>query len=181
MAKHSQPQVRTIHWSIASSPLGDWLVAGTDRGVCLLYLDVERGRQELPAWRDRWEVGAEVREGTRGLETALRELRAYGQGKLRRFTTKLDLRGTDFQLRDWAGLLDIPFGEVWTYKRLAEHLGASGSYRAVGGANGKNPVPVIVPCHRVVACGGGLGGYTGGLHHKERLLVHEGALLPGQV
>lgn len=167
-----------IHWTVAHSPLGRWFVAATERGVCLLCLDVERGKRELAVWRDRWESAARIQEGERGLELVLGEILAYGRGDLRRFKAKLDLRGTGFQLRDWAGLLDIPFGEVWTYGRLAQHIGAPGSQRAVGGANGRNPVPVIVPCHRVVASGGGLGGYTGGLHHKERLLAHEGVLLP---
>ncbi len=87
----------------------------------------------------------------------------------------LDLRGSPFQLRVWRALLDIPFGERRTYGELAGTLGVPGAARAVGAANGKNPVAVLVPCHRVVAAGGRLGGYSGGLDTKRWLLAHEAA------
>ena len=93
------------------------------------------------------------------------------------FDLDLDLRGTPFQLRVWDELQRIPQGEVRTYGELAASLGQPGAGRAVGGANGRNPIPLIVPCHRVVASDG-LGGFTGGLEWKERLLAHEGVLLP---
>ncbi|MBJ03072.1 MAG: hypothetical protein CMK00_09405 [Planctomycetes bacterium] len=168
----------TVSWTVFSSSLGEWLVAATERGLCLLSLDVERGHGELAGWCKRHEPQAQVCEGPRQLVGTTQELRAYAAGEMRSFKTPLDLRGTEFQLRVWAGLCEIPHGQTWTYKQLAEHIGAPGSYRAVGGANGRNPVSVIVPCHRVVACGGGLGGYTGGLAHKVRLLAHEGVVLP---
>ncbi|MDP6955093.1 MAG: methylated-DNA--[protein]-cysteine S-methyltransferase [Planctomycetota bacterium] len=164
----------TVHWTVTPGFLGDWFVAATAAGVCLMCLDVTRGREELAAWCQRHEPRASVREGTRELAAVAAELEAYRRGELRRFETPLDLRGTEFQLRVWAGLCDIPFGEVWSYKQLARHIGADGSYRAVGGANGRNPVSLIVPCHRVVASGTGIGGYTGGLRHKRRFLENLG-------
>jgi methylated-DNA-[protein]-cysteine S-methyltransferase len=87
----------------------------------------------------------------------------------------LDLQGSDFQRLVWRALLDIPWGEVRTYGELAAALGRPGAARAVGAANGQNPVAILVPCHRVVAAGGRLGGYSGGLEVKRRLLAHEAA------
>jgi methylated-DNA-[protein]-cysteine S-methyltransferase len=87
----------------------------------------------------------------------------------------LDLQGSDFQRLVWRALLDIPWGEVRTYGELAAGLGRPGAARAVGAANGKNPVAILVPCHRVVAAGGQLGGYSGGLALKRELLAHEAA------
>jgi methylated-DNA-[protein]-cysteine S-methyltransferase len=107
------------------------------------------------------------------LEEAIEQLEAYAQGALKSFDLSLDLRGTPFQLRVWQALREIPFGEQRTYGQIAASLGQPGASRAVGGANGKNPIPLIVPCHRVVASNG-LGGFTGGLKWKECLLAHEG-------
>ncbi|WP_435973270.1 methylated-DNA--[protein]-cysteine S-methyltransferase [Streptomyces sp. Qhu_M48] len=104
---------------------------------------------------------------------AIRQLDAYFAGELTEFDLPLHLVGTDFQLRVWAELCRIPYGETRTYGELAELLGNAGASRAVGLANGKNPVGVIVPCHRVVGAGGGLTGYGGGLDRKQRLLAFE--------
>lgn len=96
------------------------------------------------------------------------------------------LRGTEFQVRVWQALKEIPRGQVWTYGELTAHIGLPGGARAVGSANGKNPIALVVPCHRVVGAGGRLGGYTGGLDIKRRLLAIEGAqctedrVFPGQ-
>ncbi|APE25029.1 MULTISPECIES: methylated-DNA--[protein]-cysteine S-methyltransferase [Streptomyces] len=104
---------------------------------------------------------------------AIRQLDAYFAGELTEFDLPLHLVGTDFQLRVWAELRRIPYGETRTYGELAELLGSPGASRAVGLANGKNPVSVIVPCHRVIGAGGGLTGYGGGLDRKQRLLAFE--------
>ncbi|WP_306326628.1 methylated-DNA--[protein]-cysteine S-methyltransferase [Streptomyces venezuelae] len=104
---------------------------------------------------------------------AIRQLDAYFAGELTDFDLPLHLVGTDFQLRVWAELRRIPYGETRTYGELAELLGSPGASRAVGLANGKNPVSVIVPCHRVIGAGGGLTGYGGGLDRKQRLLAFE--------
>ena len=102
-------------------------------------------------------------------ETA-RQLAEYFARTRRAFQLPLDLRGTPFQLQVWNALLRIPYGETRTYGQLALQLGHSGAARAVGAANGANPVSIIVPCHRVIAAGGGLGGYGGGLYRKRFLL-----------
>jgi O-6-methylguanine DNA methyltransferase len=107
---------------------------------------------------------------------AVRQLRAYFAGQLRRFDLPLDMRGTDFQLRVWRELERIPFGETRSYLQIAEAIGAPRAVRAVGAANGANPIPIVVPCHRVIGASGKLVGYGGGLPLKKRLLQLEGAL-----
>jgi methylated-DNA-[protein]-cysteine S-methyltransferase len=107
---------------------------------------------------------------------AVRQLRAYFAGQLRRFDLPLDMRGTDFQLRVWRELERIPYGETRSYLQIAEAIGAPRAVRAVGAANGANPVPIVVPCHRVIGASGKLVGYGGGLPLKKRLLQLEGAL-----
>ena len=107
---------------------------------------------------------------------AVRQLRAYFSGKLRRFDLPLDLRGTEFQLRVWRELETIPFGETRSYGQIAAAIDAPRAVRAVGAANGANPIPIVVPCHRVIGAAGTLVGYGGGLPLKKRLLELEGAL-----
>jgi O-6-methylguanine DNA methyltransferase len=105
-------------------------------------------------------------------------LRAYFEGALRQFTLPLDLQGTPFQLCVWRELQTIPFGEFRTYSGIAQAIGAPRAVRAVGAANGANPVAIVVPCHRVIGSGGQLVGYGGGLPLKKRLLDLERCTLP---
>lgn len=163
-----------IHTSAVELSFGTVHLTCTASGLCLTVLGSERARGQLQAWMDRHEPDAQVVETTAGLEEVIAQLEAYDAGSLREFDLALDLRGTPFQLRVWEELQRIPHGEVRTYGELATSLGQPGASRAVGGANGRNPIPLIVPCHRVVASDG-LGGFTGGLEWKERLLVHEAA------
>lgn len=103
------------------------------------------------------------------------ELAEYFAETRTRFTVRLAPGGTPFELRCWEALLAIPYGETRTYAEIARAVGNPKGFRAVGSANHKNPIPIIIPCHRVVASGGGLGGYGGGLHLKRRLLALEQA------
>jgi len=145
------------------SPLGWLTIEATDQGVVGLVFG-ERGPVQ-PA----------VSTLARGhLDAARRALADYFAGRAPQLPA-LDLKGTDFQRLVWRTLLGIPFGEVLTYGELAAQLGHPGAARAVGAANGRNPVAILVPCHRVVAAGGRLGGYAGGLEVKRRLLAHEAA------
>ena len=105
---------------------------------------------------------------------AEQELREYFAGRRRTFTVKLDLEGTEFQRKAWQAMRKIPFGETISYGDQARKVGKPKAYRAVGSANGKNPIPIIVPCHRVLASDGSLGGYSLGLSMKRRLLALEG-------
>jgi O-6-methylguanine DNA methyltransferase len=103
-------------------------------------------------------------------------LRAYLEGRLTGFTVSVDLRGTPFQTRVWRALGEIPYGRTRSYAEVAAAIGRPRAVRAVGAANGANPVPIVVPCHRVIGAGGGLTGYGGGLAMKRWLLVLEGVL-----
>jgi methylated-DNA-[protein]-cysteine S-methyltransferase len=107
------------------------------------------------------------------LEAAIVQLQEYFSGSRRAFDVPLDIAGTGFQRRVWMEVGRIPFGETNTYVQIARAIGAPGAARAVGAANGANPLPVFIPCHRVIASGGGLGGYGGGLRLKKWLLEHE--------
>jgi len=107
------------------------------------------------------------------LAEAARQLHAYFAGSLRRFDLPLDLAGTEFQRRVWMELTRIPYGETRSYQDVARAVGAPNAVRAVGAANGANPIPIVVPCHRVIGAGGKLVGYGGGLPLKRRLLALE--------
>ncbi len=107
------------------------------------------------------------------LRQAERELKAYFTGRLKKFTVPLDTQGTDFQTQVWAQLRKIPFGKTCSYRDIAQNIGNPKATRAVGTANGRNPIGIIVPCHRVIAADGTLGGYAGGLKIKEELLQLE--------
>ena len=107
------------------------------------------------------------------LAEAAKQLAAYFAGRLRRFDIPLDLRGTPFQRRVWAELIRIPYGETRSYGELARAIGNPNASRAVGASNGRNPVAIIVPCHRVIGSDGGLCGFGGGLEYKQRLLALE--------
>ncbi len=102
------------------------------------------------------------------------QLVEYFEGERREFTFTISLRGTPFDMTVWKALRGIPYGETMTYGELAQAIGILNGARAVGGANGRNPIPIVVPCHRVVAADGALGGYGGGLDLKRRLLKLEG-------
>jgi methylated-DNA-[protein]-cysteine S-methyltransferase len=104
------------------------------------------------------------------------QLTAYLEGRLRRFDLALDLEGTPFQVRVWRELERIPYGETRSYLQIAQALGSAKAVRAVGAANGANPIPIVVPCHRVIGASGSLVGYGGGLPLKKRLLALEGAI-----
>jgi methylated-DNA-[protein]-cysteine S-methyltransferase len=107
---------------------------------------------------------------------AARQLRAYFAGRLREFSLPLDIEGTDFQKRVWGQVAAIPYGETRSYLQISTALGSPRAVRAVGAANGANPVPIVVPCHRVIGAKGKLVGYGGGLAMKRRLLELEGAV-----
>jgi O-6-methylguanine DNA methyltransferase len=110
------------------------------------------------------------------LDETARQLRDYFAGARRAFTLPLAPQGTAFQLRVWAALATIPFGVCWSYRELAQAIGQPAAVRAVGAANGRNPLPIVLPCHRVIGADGSLTGFGGGLPIKQALLRLEGAL-----
>lgn len=107
------------------------------------------------------------------LVDAAQQLAEYFAGDRREFDLPLDLDGTDFQRQAWLALADVPYGETVSYGEQAERIGRPGASRAVGAANAKNPVPIVLPCHRVVGADGSLTGFAGGLELKRKLLAHE--------
>jgi methylated-DNA-[protein]-cysteine S-methyltransferase len=119
----------------------------------------------------------QLRESKPALAPWLRELNEYFAGERREFSLPLDLRGTEFQLACWHALLEIPYGETRSYRDIAQAIGHPHAYRAVGMSNNRNPVAIVVPCHRVIASSGSLCGYGGGLDIKRKLLDLEQARL----
>ncbi|HEM49049.1 MAG TPA: methylated-DNA--[protein]-cysteine S-methyltransferase [Caldithrix sp.] len=111
------------------------------------------------------------------LSDALKQLDEYFQGKRKDFSIPLDVRGTEFQMKVWNAVAKIGYGSIATYQDISKTIKNPKSMRAVGLANGKNPIPIIIPCHRIIGSNGRLTGYGGGLWRKEWLLCHEGSIL----
>ncbi len=127
----------------------------------------------------RWSVDGLQDASCATLDDAAAQLQAYFAGELIEFDLPLDLDGTDFQRQCWLALASIPYGQTVSYGEQARRLGLGpDAARAVGAANGQNPLPLVLPCHRVIGADGSLTGFGGGLHLKRFLLEHEGALLP---
>lgn len=153
---------------------GRYTAVLTPRGLARLGFP-DDDPAECARWLARWAPAAHVREHAPLLDTLAAQLDAYFAGRLRQFSVPLDLRGTPFQLRVWAELCTIGYGERRSYGALAAAIGAPRASRAVGAANGANPVPILVPCHRLVGADGGLIKYGGGLARKRWLLELEQA------
>jgi len=157
------------HWCVHDSPLGPLLLVADAAGA-LVRLRIGEAAPEAfvqPQWR----------RDEAALDEARRQIDEYFAGRRRHFTLALAPPGTAFRRQVWRALLDVPFGETVTYGQVARRIGKPGAARAVGQANGANPIPLIIPCHRVVAAQG-IGGYTGGLEIKRRLLALEGVEMP---
>jgi len=163
--------------AVCDSPLGPLAAEFTSSGA-LCRLDFLHGPIDAHIAARSADRGSPVRYDQAVASELALELDEYFAGRLRGFRQALELEGTDFQRAVWAALLEIPFGEVTSYGALAARLGKPGASRAVGAANGANPVPILVPCHRVIAADGGLGGFSAGLHNKRALLDLEGSLAP---
>ena len=154
---------KTIHYSRIDSPVGPLLLVVSERG--LVALEFGRGK-----------IGESWVESPERTAPYARQLADYFAGQRRAFYVPLDLRGTDFQKRCWRELLKIPYGETRSYADIARAIGNPAAVRAVGLANGQNPIAIVVPCHRVIGSDGSLTGYGGGLEVKRQLLELEGAL-----
>jgi O-6-methylguanine DNA methyltransferase len=157
------------------TPLGRVRLAASPVGLLRLALPRQGGAGFAGALR-RALPGAQELDWLPALDKAARELDEYFRGRRREFGVELDLRGTSFQLRVWHALLEIPFGQTRSYAEIARAVGRPGAARAVGLANGANPVAIVVPCHRVIAADGRLGGFSAGLDAKRRLLALEKSL-----
>ena len=161
-----------VRWSDINSPLGKLFVAVSDRGVCA----VEFGRRK-PKFVSRLETRARLEKNTRACAPILKQLREYLTGRRTHFDLPVDLSSlTPFQREVLAVTRRIPLGQAWSYQRVARAMGRARASRPVGQALGRNPIPIVIPCHRVIASDGTLGGYSGGagLKSKRWLLRHEG-------
>lgn len=169
-----------LHFKKFDSPVGPLFLAASKAGLVALEFDARLpGQQTIrPNPRDlRAENGTlKFVESDRELRPYVCELKQYFAGERRQFDFPLDLRGTQFQLGCWRALLNIPYGETRTYADIARAVDRPQGFRAVGMANNRNPVAIVVPCHRVIASDGTLCGYGGGLEIKRKLLELEGAL-----
>ncbi|GAA3986040.1 MULTISPECIES: methylated-DNA--[protein]-cysteine S-methyltransferase [Streptomyces] len=151
--------------TVTDSPYGPLTLVADDGVLCGLYMTGQRHRPPEEAFGARDDLPA--------FSEATDQLKAYFAGELKEFTLELRLHGTPFQRSVWEQLRAIPYGETRSYGELADALGSPTASRAVGLANGRNPVGIIVPCHRVVGANGSLTGYGGGLDRKQRLLDFE--------
>jgi O-6-methylguanine DNA methyltransferase len=161
-----------VHTASVDSPVGTLRLASTSAGLAYLELPHASGRG-MRGWLRRCLPGARVQEGFAPNKRAIAQVVEYLEGKRTAFDLDLDLRGTAFQLEVWTALRHIPYGETRSYSDVARTVERPGAVRAVGTANGANPVAIVVPCHRVIQSSGRLGGYGGGLELKAKLLAME--------
>ncbi len=156
--------MKAVYYTTYESPVGLLLLAGeSDALRCVSFESSKRSAPPGAGWKLDKEPFAEV----------VRQLQAYFRGELKEFDLPLAMEGTEFQLRVWNALRTIPYGETISYAQLAERIGKPKAVRAVGLANGSNPIPIIVPCHRVIGSDGSLTGFGGGLSTKKMLLELE--------
>lgn len=169
VALHAKPEYA---YTVISTPIGELRLVGSERGLAaILWKKEKAGRVPLAlgSRNDSHPILAE----------AQRQLAEYFAGTRRTFDLALDFSGTDFQKRVWKALLTVPFGQTVSYADIAKKIGSPKAVRAVGAANGRNPISIIAACHRVIGTSGALTGYAGGMQAKAALLAHEGLLLDG--
>lgn len=166
------PNAPTRHvYKTMASPVGMLTLVASHAGLAAVLWENDRPSRVPLDYEQRDDDHPLLCEGER-------QLAEYFDGQRTRFTVPLDLAGTAFQRRVWEALLTIPFGETRSYRQIAQQIGSPDAVRAVGAANGRNPVSIITPCHRVIGTGGALTGFAGGLDAKAFLLAHEGVRLP---
>ena len=159
-------RIDSLSWSELESPFGSLLAAASECGLAILMRTDSR-------YMPQGERGKHC-PGLPLFTELSRQLEAYAAGERREFSVPLDPHGTEFQLRVWQALLRIPWGSTTSYLQLARELGNEGAVRAVGHANGRNPIHILIPCHRVIGGDGSLRGYAGGIGMKQQLLEIEG-------
>jgi O-6-methylguanine DNA methyltransferase len=158
------------------SRIGRIYVASTDVGVCKLSVPRE-SKKDFFEWLKRHFEIETISDNRAKNKEIIDQLTRYFNGRLAKFTCPIDLMGTPFQIRVWKELFKIPYGSTITYKHLARRVHAPKAFQAVGRANGANPLPIIIPCHRVIGSDGSLVGYAYGVKTKEFLLRLEGAIM----
>lgn len=174
--------MRTIRcvWDKYDSPVGDLLFFASEHGLCQIeFLTATKSMEEIMGqlrlkWEQQYLAPVNIEQHSQELTPYITQVNAYFRGERTTFDLPLQLYGTEFQKRVWQQLCHIPYGEVWSYKDVATAIGSPKAVRAVGGANNRNPISIIVPCHRVIGANRSLVGYGGGLDIKQRLLRLEG-------
>jgi methylated-DNA-[protein]-cysteine S-methyltransferase len=171
MTQNDSPIVKTA----ITTPIGVLTLSATAQGLTGVYFEENRhgpSPEEIDGWRLLGDDSADS-AAAEVLARAREQLEEYFAGHRRDFELPFAPRGTDFQQKVWLALREIPFGDVTSYSVIAERIGSPKAVRAVGAANGRNPLPVVVPCHRVVGANGDLTGFGGGIERKKWLLEHE--------
>jgi methylated-DNA-[protein]-cysteine S-methyltransferase len=165
-----------VYCTSFDSKIGHLYIASTEKGLCKISIPKE-SKKDFFDWLSLHFDDEDVVDNKSRNKDVIDQLTRYFNGKLAKFSVPLDQIGTSFQLRVWRELLKIPYGTTITYKQLARRAGVPRGFRAVGTANGANPLPIVVPCHRVIGHDGSLGGYSAGVKTKEFLLRLEGAII----
>ncbi len=174
--RRSDQEKGQLSWCSIPSPIGPLVVVSSVRGLSRIVVGGEPSGS-LERWAALHFPGAELVESASRNQMYIGELNRYFDRTLERFESPLDLKGSDFQLLVWTELRKIPYGSTVTYGELARRIGLPQAQQAVGRANATNPVPIVVPCHRVLGSRNRLEGFAAGVAVKEYLLRHEGALL----
>ncbi|MBD7965401.1 methylated-DNA--[protein]-cysteine S-methyltransferase [Fictibacillus norfolkensis] len=168
-------QIKTLlYYEEMESVIGPLTIIATENGICRLdFGSMEDNLPTLRSWMAKHFIKGELIHSPERLDDAVQQLHAYFAGNLHEFSVNYDLFGTAFQKKVWNQLTSIPYGGTCSYKEVAQGIGAPKAVRAVGSANNQNPVPIFIPCHRVIGSNGALVGYGGGLDKKEILLSIE--------
>jgi len=162
----------TLRYRIVDSPVGPLTLAGAESALMHLRMVDQTHEPDRSSW---------LAADDDAFPEAVEQLAAYFAGELTEFDVELELVGTEFQRKVWKTLRTIPYGETRSYGEIAEQIGSPGASRAVGLANGRNPIGIIVPCHRVIGSTGGLTGYGGGIERKRTLLALEKSRKPANL
>lgn len=166
------PQPQAVYWDTLQHHAWTLYVAATDRGLCYITLPNE-SMNTFEQWVAKHLPGAILVQDERRVQLYKGQVAEYLKARRTDFTLPLDLRGTPFQVRVWRALTQIPFGTTRSYADIAQSIGQPTAVRAVGAANGANPIPIVIPCHRVIGKNGALTGYRGGMQIKAKLLELE--------
>ncbi|MFC5450720.1 methylated-DNA--[protein]-cysteine S-methyltransferase [Paenibacillus aestuarii] len=173
--------VQALHYAEIDSPIGPLVLVASSQGLCAVeFGTLIDNKEKLEAWAGRWYGEFTLQEDRQRLTPVVQQLEQYFQGKRAAFEGELDLQGTEFQKKVWQALLKVPYGHTASYKDIAAAIGSPKAVRAVGGANNRNPIPVLIPCHRIIGASGELVGYGGGLDIKVFLLELEGIVVQVQ-
>ena len=172
----ARPVSTKVYCTSFESKIGRIYVASTDRGVCKISLPREARKDFFDWLKKHFDVDSIIDNRSKNKEV-VDQLHRYFNGKLAKFTVPVDLIGTPFQLRVWKELSRISYGTTSTYKHVSRRVSAPKAFQAVGRAAGQNPVPIIIPCHRVLGGNGAMVGYSCGVKTKELLLRLEGAII----